>query len=68
MIKTRNLIEFLENIHTLDKPLFDAETTKIEQEKIRIIIRRLKDLDILRKGVDDLHVEMIAGEMFENNE
>lgn len=61
MLKTNDLIEFLTHINPRNAGLNDEDV-----EKINIIICRLKDFDALKQGIDHLHSDMIAGELFEN--
>jgi len=63
MLRTKHLIEFLEN--EMNRPNANYQKT---QEYLRVIVRRLKDLDSLKNGIDHLYTEMTAGELFENQE
>ena len=61
MLRTKDLIEFLEN--EMNRPS-NANYQKT-QEYLRVIVRRLKDFDSLKNGIDHLYTEMTAGELFE---
>ena len=60
MIKTEDLIEFLES----PRP----NTTKADEEKTQIIIHRLRFLDEIKEKISNFYSDIVAHELFENND
>ena len=61
MIRTKDLINFLGGLS-----LTDFETG--DEEKVSIIIHRLKYLDQLKEEVSNTYAGITASELFENND
>lgn len=61
MIKTKDLIEFLGNIHRINP--FTAD-----KEMVQIIIHRLKYLEQIKEEASNIYSGIVASELFENND